>query len=92
MLRVVGDGFLRGMVRALVGTLLEIGDGRRAGRRPRRVFSPARPARRAGPTAPAQALVLERVWYPQRWGGPPWVDAAGGERGRRRGRRSPVVS
>ena len=60
---IVGDGFLRGMVRALVGTLLEVGDGRRpltsfldlleGGRRPE-----------AGPNAPAHGLVLHAVDYP----------------------------
>ena len=50
----VGDGFLRGMVRRLVGTLLEAGLGRTA---PGEVF------RRPGPTAPARGLTLEKVFY-----------------------------
>jgi tRNA pseudouridine38-40 synthase len=61
--RVVGDGFLRGMVRALVGTMLDVGCGRR------NVESFAallRGADRtaAGPAAPAHGLVLEKVFYP----------------------------
>jgi tRNA pseudouridine38-40 synthase len=61
--RIVGEGFLRGMVRALVGTLLEVGRGRRS------VASFAgllagRPRGEAGPNAPAHGLVLERVEYP----------------------------
>ncbi|HEV7515258.1 MAG TPA: hypothetical protein VGR07_03060, partial [Thermoanaerobaculia bacterium] len=61
--RVVGDGFLRGMVRALVGTLVEVGLGRRSTEDLALLLGGgARPA--AGPTAPAHGLVLERVLYP----------------------------
>jgi tRNA pseudouridine38-40 synthase len=50
-----GDGFLRGMVRRLVGTLRDAGRGRiLAG------DAPARP----GPTVEARGLTLERVLYP----------------------------
>ena len=59
---VEGDGFLRHMVRNLVGTLLEVGSGRRD---PDSV--PELLARRdrsaAGPTAPARGLCLVRVDY-----------------------------
>jgi tRNA pseudouridine38-40 synthase len=61
--RVVGDGFLRGMVRALVGTLLEVGRGRRSEAGLSRLLE-GRPREEAGPTAPARGLVLQRVWYP----------------------------
>lgn len=66
-LRIVGDGFLRGMVRSLVGTLLEVGRGRR---RPDDFVSLLAGAERAaaGPTAPAHGLTLERVFYDPRWG------------------------
>jgi tRNA pseudouridine38-40 synthase len=50
----VGDGFLRGMVRRLVGTLLEVGLGR---------TDEGEAFRRPGPTAPARGLTLERVFY-----------------------------
>jgi tRNA pseudouridine38-40 synthase len=57
-----GDGFLRHMVRNLVGTLLEIGLGRRpAGSLPALVL--ARDRTQAGPTAPARGLTLVRVDY-----------------------------
>lgn len=49
-----GDGFLRGMVRRLVGTLLEVGRGRTAPE-----AAPSAP----GPTAEARGLTLERVAY-----------------------------
>jgi tRNA pseudouridine38-40 synthase len=67
-LRVVGDGFLRGMVRGLVGTLLEVGAGRRS---PAGFAALLEGGRReaAGPTAPAHGLVLERVIYPPEWEG-----------------------
>jgi tRNA pseudouridine38-40 synthase len=61
--RVTGDGFLRGMVRALVGTLVEVGLGRRSPEEFAYLLGGgARSA--AGPTAPAHGLVLERVLYP----------------------------
>lgn len=66
--RVRGDGFLRGMVRSLVGTLLEVGRGRRGvGEFAALLAGGARSA--AGPTAPAHGLTLEKVFYPPRWGG-----------------------
>jgi tRNA pseudouridine38-40 synthase len=64
--RIVGDGFLRGMVRALVGTLIEVGLGRRSPDSFADLLS-GRPREEAGPTAPAHGLVLERVFYPPQW-------------------------
>jgi tRNA pseudouridine38-40 synthase len=57
-----GDGFLRHMVRNVVGTLLEIGLGRRE---PGSLLAllAARDRTRAGPTAPACGLTLVRVDY-----------------------------
>jgi tRNA pseudouridine38-40 synthase len=64
--RVVGDGFLRGMVRSLVGTLLEVGAGRRTPEGFAALLA-GRPRGEAGPTAAAAGLVLERVLYPPEW-------------------------
>jgi tRNA pseudouridine38-40 synthase len=64
--RVRGDAFLRGMVRGLVGTLLEVGTGRRAPDLEGLLAGGERSA--AGPTAPAHGLILEQVFYPARWG------------------------
>ena len=60
--RVAGDGFLRGMVRALVGTTLEIGRGRRSLDELAALLA-GRPRAEAGPNAPARGLCLERVEY-----------------------------
>jgi tRNA pseudouridine38-40 synthase len=62
--QVVGEGFLRGMVRGLVGTLLEVGRGRRDPEAFRRLLDGA-PRAAAGETAPALGLTLERVDYPE---------------------------
>ena len=60
VLRLCGDGFLRGMVRGLVGTLLEVASGRRSlDELVRLLGGGARSA--AGPTAPARGLCLEAV-------------------------------
>jgi tRNA pseudouridine38-40 synthase len=64
--RIVGEGFLRGMVRALVGTLVEVGTGRRSPESFAALLA-GRPRSAAGPTAPAHGLVLQRVLYPSEW-------------------------
>jgi tRNA pseudouridine38-40 synthase len=59
---VEGDGFLRHMVRNLVGTLLQVGAGRRAPDSIPALLA-ARDRRLAGPTAPPGGLTLVRVSY-----------------------------
>ncbi len=57
-----GDGFLRHMVRTMVGTLVEIGAGNRPVGDLERVLA-ARDRRAAGMTAPASGLTLVSVKY-----------------------------
>ena len=59
---ITGDGFLRHMVRAIVGTLVEIGCGRRPISWMSEVLA-SRDRARAGPTAPPEGLFLVRVDY-----------------------------
>ena len=62
-LRIVGDGFLRGMVRALVGSLLWVATGRLSLARFAELLDGGARAD-AGPSAPACGLALMRVFYP----------------------------
>ena len=64
--RFVGAGFLRGMVRSLVGTLVEVGTGQRTVESFARLLE-GRPRSEAGPTAAAEGLVLEKVFYSRKW-------------------------
>jgi len=59
---ITGDGFLRYMVRAIVGTLVEIGCGRRPVAWMGEVLA-SRDRARAGPTASPEGLFLVRVDY-----------------------------
>ena len=59
---VEGDGFLYNMVRIMVGTLLEIAAGRMPADGIPAIWE-GRDRTAAGPTAPAQALCLEQVFY-----------------------------
>lgn len=61
-IEIEADGFLYNMVRNMVGTLVEVGQGRRSESWVAEVLA-ARDRRRAGPTAPPQGLVLVRVEY-----------------------------
>lgn len=59
---VEADGFLRGMVRAIVGTLLWVGRGQVPVERVGEILT-SRDRSQAGPSAPAQGLCLIRVSY-----------------------------
>jgi tRNA pseudouridine38-40 synthase len=62
VIEVTGTGFLRHMVRAIVGTLVEIGRGRWPPAEMAAILA-SRDRSRAGPTAPPQGLFLVRVDY-----------------------------
>jgi len=60
---IMADGFLYNMVRAIVGTLISIGTGRKPPKEIRRVIE-SMDRGEAGTTAPAQGLYLVQVDYP----------------------------
>ena len=64
-IHVWGDAFLQNQVRIMVGTMVDVGIGRRP---PRDVTDPLeKPDRsRAGMTAPARGLTLVEVSWPRR--------------------------
>jgi tRNA pseudouridine38-40 synthase len=62
VIRLRGDGFLRHMVRNIVGTLVEIGGGRWMPDRVVKILA-SRDRSQAGTTAPAHGLFLVRVEY-----------------------------
>ena len=57
-----GDGFLRHMVRNIVGTLFEVGKGRISPTDFQEIMT-AKNRARAGATAPANGLLLKKVFY-----------------------------
>ncbi len=64
---ICGDGFLRHMVRNIVGTLLEVGQCRLTPDDFRDIVA-ARNRSTAGPTAPAHGLFLEKIFYNSKTG------------------------
>ncbi len=62
LVRIRANAFLKGMVRNITGTLLEVGAGKRA---PDEIgaITASRSRAQAGPSAPARGLCLVRVWY-----------------------------
>jgi tRNA pseudouridine38-40 synthase len=62
--QIAANGFLYKMVRTIVGTLLEIGRGKHAASWIEEIIA-SRNRDLAGPTAPPQGLILEKVWYPE---------------------------
>lgn len=66
-MRILGSGFLKQMVRGIAGTLKQIGEERRSvGDIGKLLESHSR--EKAGPTALARGLWLDRVWYAERDG------------------------
>ena len=59
---ITGTGFLRHMVRIIVGTLIDIGRGQLAVEEMQAIIA-SRDRRRAGQTAPAHGLMLWKVQY-----------------------------
>jgi tRNA pseudouridine38-40 synthase len=60
--RVEANAFLRHMARNLVGTLVEVGRGRISPETAEDILR-ARDRQKAGPTAPAKGLFLEKITY-----------------------------
>ncbi len=58
----LGNGFLRYMVRNIVGTLIEIGEGKKEGEVIIDILK-SEDRRRAGKTAPPEGLYLNKVYY-----------------------------
>lgn len=57
-----GDGFLYNMIRIIIGTILEIADGRRHVSEMKKILT-AKDRNKAGPTISAKGLCLEKVHY-----------------------------
>lgn len=62
--RITADRFLHGMVRAIVGTLMDVAYGKRTVSDIERILA-SRDRKQAGQAAPARGLVLHEVEYPE---------------------------
>ena len=62
IIKVTGDGFLYNMVRILVGTLLEIGTGKREASDMEAIIA-STDRSKAGFTAPPEGLYLEEIYF-----------------------------
>lgn len=60
--RIAANRFLHGMVRTIVGTMIDVARGKLAPEQFREIFE-SRNRLAAGPAAPAKGLVLEEVIY-----------------------------
>jgi tRNA pseudouridine38-40 synthase len=61
-IEIEANGFLKQMVRSIIGTLVEIGKGRMKATDFRKILN-SKDRKEAGPTAPAQGLFLKEVKY-----------------------------
>lgn len=62
---VTGNGFLYNMVRIIAGTLIQAGQGKLVPERMKDIID-AKDRTKAGPTAPAKGLTLERIEYEEK--------------------------
>lgn len=62
--RITGDGFLKQMVRNIVGTLVDVNQNQQKPEEITRILQTL-DRQNAGPTAPPQGLYLSRVFYPR---------------------------
>jgi tRNA pseudouridine38-40 synthase len=60
--KIEANGFLKQMVRAILGTLVEIGKGKMNAEEFRKILE-SKDRKKAGPTAPAHGLFLKEVKY-----------------------------
>jgi len=61
-IEITGDGFLYNMVRIIVGTLVEVGQGKRTPASMETIIA-GRDRQKAGHTAPAEGLYLQEIYY-----------------------------
>ncbi len=64
LFHITANRFLRGMVRAIVGTLMEIGLGKRSPEEMNEIIL-SKDRKKAGKSAPARGLFLSRIKYPE---------------------------
>jgi len=62
LFEIEANGFLKQMVRAIVGTLIEVGRGKISAKELQKILE-SQDRKKAGPTAPAQGLFLKEVKY-----------------------------